>query len=433
MKTTLLALEFPHLASRRDPGYRHGNPRRSRAVLLWQTSASSVFLIYALLGTFSPRSPLNAAPPPESDSTLSAASAQNADDQATSNSSRVYHNKLTLIPNPRPILADYPEFIEPILEERHFEAPPLIDDPEGDIQVRAWRFSYNARGIIEIPNRIRGDQTAVIVVHPWGIDDGQGWQTPEPAGVCDFCTPSKNHLGGRHSREVIDPLLKRLREHVSVVMYSLRGAEQEVHRKLYRSIRHTPSEAERVAGALELKRTLEAFNYHGGDLPKELRLSENQPLKDYFQQFPGLAFGPEYNNKGYWDLPVPITNDLTVFPQDIVIYDDDGYPVLRDFLKAQKVRHILLTGYATDMCFCLTTAGFKNLSGDFNVFLVGDATLATFPANTTPKFATNAHISFAALNQLVTQASWIQVTGNKAVQHEARPTALPETTSTTGN
>ncbi|MFP6675379.1 MAG: isochorismatase family protein, partial [Pirellulaceae bacterium] len=73
------------------------------------------------------------------------------------------------------------------------------------------------------------------------------------------------------------------------------------------------------------------------------------------------------------------------------------------------VRHVLLTGYATDMCFCRTTAGYANLSKDFNVFLVGDATLATFPANKTPKHATNAHISFASLNQLVTQVSWVRM------------------------
>jgi hypothetical protein len=72
------------------------------------------------------------------------------------------------------------------------------------------------------------------------------------------------------------------------------------------------------------------------------------------------------------------------------------------------VRHVLLTGYATDMCFCRTTAGYENLSRDFNVFLVGDATLATFPANSTPRYATNAHISFAALNHLITQVSWIK-------------------------
>ena len=92
----------------------------------------------------------------------------------------------------------------------------------------------------------------------------------------------------------------------------------------------------------------------------------------------------------------------------VVYYDEDGYLPLRDFLKRLGVRHIILTGYATDMCFCKTTAGYENLSKDFNVFLVGDATLATFPANNTPAHATNAHISFASLNQLITQSSWIR-------------------------
>ena len=39
--------------------------------------------------------------------------------------------------------------------------------------------------------------------------------------------------------------------------------------------------------------------------------------------------------------------------------------------------------------------------------LVGDATLATFPSNDTPRFTTNAHISYAALDHLITQISWI--------------------------
>jgi hypothetical protein len=68
-----------------------------------------------------------------------------------------------------------------------------------------------------------------------------------------------------------------------------------------------------------------------------------------------------------------------------------------------------LTGYNTDMCFCATTAGYDNLSPDFNVFLVGDATLATFPANPSPRFATNASISLASREHLITQASWIEI------------------------
>jgi nicotinamidase-related amidase len=325
---------------------------------------------------------------------------------------RMYRNELRVIENPRPLLADHPEFVEPVIEERHYEAPPLIDEPAADLDVRAWRFSYNARGIIEIPNRLRADRTAVIVVHPWGIDDGQGWRTPEPAGVADFCTPQKNHLAGRHTREVIDPFLQRLRGKVALVMYSMRSEEKPVHRKLYRSIRHTPTAAEREEGKRELAQILNSFDYRGQPLPAEFKLSDEQPVKDYFQQFPGLAFGADYNNVGFWDLPVPVTDDITVFPNDVVIYDDDGYPALRDFLKGQGVRHVLMAGYATDMCYCSTTAGYQNLSQDFNVFLVGDATLATFPGNTTPRFATNAHISFAALNQLVTQVSWVKLADN---------------------
>ena len=102
-----------------------------------------------------------------------------AEPPTTAGPQRVYHNELKPIENPRPLLADYPEFVEPVLEERHYEAPVLVNEPGADLDVRAWRFSYNARGIIEMPNRLRADHTAVIVVHPWGIDDGQGWRTPE--------------------------------------------------------------------------------------------------------------------------------------------------------------------------------------------------------------------------------------------------------------
>jgi nicotinamidase-related amidase len=321
---------------------------------------------------------------------------------------RVYHNRLTRIANAPPLLGDYPEFVQPVVERTRYEAPVLVDEPGADLSVRAWRFSYNARGIIEMPNRIRADHTAAIMVHPWGIDDGQGWRTPEPAGVCDFCTPEKNHLAARHTRTVVDPLLKRLRGRVAQVLFSLRGHEYPVQAKIYRSIRHTPSPAERTQGHRELTEILNRFRYQGQPLPSEIPLSDEHPVRDYFRQFSGLDADARYNNGGFWDLPIPVTKDVEVFPNDVVYYDEDGYPPLRDFLKRLGVRHIILTGYATDMCFCKTTAGYENLSQDFNVFLVGDATLATFPANDTPSHATNSHISFASLNQLITQSSWIR-------------------------
>jgi hypothetical protein len=109
-------------------------------------------------------------------------------------SGQTYQNRPTPILNPRPLLADYPEFVEPIKEIARYEAPALVRDDHANLRVRAWRFSYNARGIIEIPNELCADRTAMIVVHPWAIDDGQGWRTPQPAGVAFACTPDKNRL-----------------------------------------------------------------------------------------------------------------------------------------------------------------------------------------------------------------------------------------------
>jgi hypothetical protein len=337
--------------------------------------------------------------------------------RAQESSRRVFENRLMPLKAPAPLLADHPEFIEPIREVARFEAPTLVDDEDSDLQVRAWRFSYNARGIIEMPNRLRAAETALIMVHPWGIDDGQGWKTPEPNGVCDFCTPGKNALAARHTREVINPFLKSLRGKVALVMYSLPGPADPIRKKVYRSFGHRPTEEERAAGREELKEKLASLPYRGGPLPEQLTLSADTPVIDYFRQFPGLDAGPRYNGPEFWKMPIPVTKDIDTDPDDVVIFDGEGYPSLRDFLRANKVRHVLLTGYATDMCYCRTTAGYENLSKDFNVFLVGDASLATFPSNATPRFATNAALSFAALNQLITQISWVHYTGPKAVAH----------------
>ena len=327
---------------------------------------------------------------------------------------RHYENTLARIRDPAPLLADYPQFIQPVEEVTRFEAPCLVDDRDADLEVRAWRFSYNARGIIEMPNRLRAAETAVIMVHPWGIDDGQGWNTPEPAGVADFCTPEKNHLAARHTREVVNPFLKRMRGKVATVLYSLPGDEDPIRRKLYRSFSHRPTAADRATGTRELDEKLKSFVYQGQPLPETIELSPDKPVIDYFGQFPGLDAGAKFNNEGFWQLPIPVTRDVDVDPDDVVIYDAQGYQPLKEFLKSQGVRHVLLTGYAADMCFCRTTAGYENLAKDFNVFLVGDATLATFPANSSPKYATNAHISFAALNHLITQVSWVRLSDAQA-------------------
>ena len=321
---------------------------------------------------------------------------------------RVYQNRLVKIEQPRPLLADFPEFVQPVQDQVHYEAPSLVQDDKGDLDVRAWRWSYNARGIIEIPNRLKARETALIVVHPWGIDDGQGWCTPEPAGAADFCTPTKNALSHEHVLRVLNPLLRRLRPKLGLVLHSEPGGEDPIRKKLYRSVRHRPTPEEREEGRKELEAKLKGFDYQAGTIPAQFALSADLPVVDYFRKFKGLDAGPHYNGQGFWNLPIPVLKTLDSDPDDVVIYDAEGYPVLRDFLKEHRIRHVLLTGYCTDMCYKETTAGYMNLRKDFNVFLVGDATLATFPANSTPAYATNASISFAALENLITQVSWIQ-------------------------
>jgi hypothetical protein len=323
-------------------------------------------------------------------------------------STQIYENHLKPIANPRPILADFPQFVEPVREIARFEAPMLIDDPGADLAVRAWRFSYNARGIIEVPNRLRADRTAVIVVHPWGIDDGQGWRTPEPAGVAFQCTPVKNKIVLDHAATVINPFLKALRSKVRLVAYSLPGTEDPIRKKLYRSFRGQPAEKDREQGRRELKAKLASFAYRGQSVPVSLSLSAGTPTIEYFKQFPGLDAGPAYEGPGFWELPIPVMNSIDVNLRDVVIYDAEGYPSLREFLKGQGIRHVLLAGYNTDMCVCSTTAGYKNLAQDFDVFLVGDATIATFPAQPSPRFATTSAVCFAALNLFITQASWVR-------------------------
>src|ERR1043166_2820149 len=136
---------------------------------------------------------------------------------------RVYENRLTPIAKPGPLLADHPEYVEPIKTGPRFEAPMLIDDKDADLHVRAWRFSYNARGIVEVPNRLSAKATAIIVVHPWGVDDGQGWKSPEPAGAAFHCTPFKNARTLKHMKDVINPFLKAGRPRVAVVGSGLPG------------------------------------------------------------------------------------------------------------------------------------------------------------------------------------------------------------------
>src|SRR5581483_1010998 len=103
-----------------------------------------------------------------------------------------------------------------------------------------------------------------------------------------------------HTKEVIDPFLRRLRDKVAFVMYSLPGPADPVRTKVYRSFKKTPTAEERAAGEAELRKVLAAYPYKGEPPPARLTLGTRTPVVDYFRQFPGLDAGPRYNGDGFW-------------------------------------------------------------------------------------------------------------------------------------
>jgi hypothetical protein len=320
-----------------------------------------------------------------------------------------YSLRLKRIRRPRPLLADYPQYLEPLKTENRFESPPLVNDRNGRLQLRSWRYWYNARGIVEMENRLDPRATAIVMVHPWGIDDGVGLKTSEPAGVAFQCTKEKNALTLRHMREVIDPFLKRWRPRVQAVGYSLPGEEDRIRRLMYASA-STPVEALRIEeGHRQLARLLKKYPFRGRPLVRTLELDDVRTVRSYLDQTPSTDSGEHYCGRGFWSLPMPISSGIDYIPGDVVFYDSEGYFKVRDFLKTRGVRHVLLIGYCTDMCVARTTCGYQNLSKDFNVFIVGDVTMATFPGSTTPRYATQVALANAALTQMITQASWVRM------------------------
>jgi hypothetical protein len=132
-------------------------------------------------------------------------------------------------------------------------------------------------------------------------------------------------------------------------------------------------------------------------------------VKDYFQSFPGGKFRDHYNGPGYWELPIPVHSAIEVDPDDVVIYDKDGYESLKEFLNAQGIAHVLLCGYKCTKCYRSTTAGYLNLENDFNVFLVGDGTLEQTPMVDNIRFATSGALAEMSREHLITQISWIRL------------------------
>ena len=328
-------------------------------------------------------------------------------------------DKYSPIANPTEILADWPDskvdwkkYVEPIKasDYKRFSGPPLVNEPHGDLHVRAWKYVPDAggkgtAGIVESRNVLKSGQTALILVHPWGIEDGQGWKNPQAYdcyGYAFMGSHSDNLLCLDHLKDVVRPFVQSLRGRLPVVAYSLPGSPDAVRGKIYRDYANQPDPAQRMQGQKELEAHLNS-------------LSGKQ-----------------------WPQYIPVSKNLDYQPSDVIIYDGLGYAALKKYLQEKGIKNILLGGYCTDMCVISTTAGYKNLTQDFNVFLVGNVTLAAWPTTVnTP----NGYKPHATRDELVTaseysgkyplaitQSSWISFS-DAAVGPTVPSQPLPNTKS----
>jgi hypothetical protein len=320
-----------------------------------------------------------------------------------------YDNELQVVNNPSPIMGNFPQYVLAIGEGvKRYRSAPLVVDSDPDMSVRAWRYSYNARGIIEVENYLSSKKTAVIVVHPWAIDDDQGLKVPAPAGVAFQGETEKNKIYIKHTKDVVSPFIEKLRGRIGLVAYSLPESRDELRAKYYDS-KKDRNDPTVIAAGKKLKEILSLFNYNAQTTPDTLVLRKNYLTYDYFNEFKGNNSEDFYNNKGYWSLPILLVNSLNFTKGDIIFYDGEGYEVIKNTLESLGIKNILLMGYNTDMCLKSTPAGYENLRKDYNVFIVGDATLATFKAFKTPAVETSAELSKISLGNFITETSWVKV------------------------
>ena len=169
---------------------------------------------------------------------------------------------------------DWTRHIRPIgkKEFARFRGPAAVNDPNGNLMVRAWKFvpevpGHAGGGIVESRNRLKSEETALIIVHPWGLEDGQGWKGPQAYNCYGYAFMGlyeDNILCLAHLKDVVRPFVNTMRGRLGVVGYSLPGTPDAIRGKLYQGYDgKRPSEAERKKGRAELKASLTGLKRQG--------------------------------------------------------------------------------------------------------------------------------------------------------------------------
>ena len=136
-------------------------------------------------------------------------------------------------------------------------------------------------------------------------------------------------------------------------MYSLPGPGDPIRKKLYRTFDHTPTAEERTQGEHELEEKLASLQLQGRAAAGEAdALGRTSRSPTTSGSSPASTPGRGTTVAGFWDVPIPVTKDIDVDPDDVVIFDAEGYPALARLpqeeqgpprpLDRLRDRHVLL-------------------------------------------------------------------------------------------
>ena len=303
------------------------------------------------------------------------------------------------IANPDTILGDWPQYVDPILPDDYarYQGQPLVNTSGGDLAVRAWKYSSGLDAIIESNNVLASEKTALIVVHPWGIEDGQGWGLYQAYNENGYVFlghfPDNEHYLNQVS-DVLKGFVDSSRGRVPLVIYGMPGEPGEpatTRYKLYRDYTHQPS------------------------------LADQADAREDIETYLGNLTGTQ------WPETIPVAATFQYAPCDVVAYDSLDYTELKNFLDGYGIYNVLLAGVVdpgslvqpSDTSLITSASAYISLKDDFNVFVVGDATMTPWtrtvelpnlsvPSGYVQVSTRDAVIAATAENSVAaTQVSWI--------------------------
>ena len=187
------------------------------------------------------------------------------------------------------------------------------------IQAPIWKSADGGSltthgGIIEVPNRLSSSRTAVIVVHPWGIDDGQGLAQPRAGRRRVSMHPGEEQDRARACRQGHRSRFSRPCAVKLAYSWAIAFRELRIRSGGRSTARSAASPQSRNAGkASESSRpSSKASITAGSQYPVRSTVDSQTPALAYFKQFPGLDAGPAFDGTRILELPIPVMKPIEV-------------------------------------------------------------------------------------------------------------------------